>query len=93
LLERAGKHNSGVTGEIGFIGNTMTVFEMPQCFSYCVMLRVRATVWVKTTVPEVPVATTVTWEAVGSLPLPFKLPLVPQLDRPTAKAHVDASSK
>jgi hypothetical protein len=93
LLERVSKHNSGVTGEIGLIGNTMTVFETPQCFPYCAILRVRATVWVKTVVPEVPAATTVTCEAEVVGPFPFKLPLVPQLDRPTAKAHVDASSK
>jgi hypothetical protein len=56
------------------------------------MLRVRATVWVEGAVPEVSVATILTWE-VAMPPFPFALPLVPQLDRPAAKTHVDASNR
>ena len=62
-------------------------------FSYFAMLRVRATVWVEGTVPEVSVATILTWEVVMPFPFPFTLPLVPQLDRPAAKTHVDTSNR
>ena len=73
---------------MGFTTKNSTVFF------YCVIWRFRVTVWVETTVPEVPVATTVTWEVVvaGGVAL-FVLPLVPQLDIPAAKAHVDTSSR
>jgi hypothetical protein len=55
-------------------------------------LRVRGTVRVETTVPEVPVVTTETWEVFLCVSA-FEEPLVPQLDRPAAKAHVDTSSR
>ena len=73
--------------------------------SYCVILRVRVTVWVETTVPEVPLATTVTRKVVGAdvgagvegvVPVPLLLPiplLEPQPDRPAAKAHAQTSSR
>ena len=71
--------------------------------SYCVILRVRVTIWVETTVPEVPLATTVTWEVVGTgagvdgvvlVPLLLPIPLLkPQPDRPAAKAHAQTSSR
>jgi hypothetical protein len=70
---------------MGFTTKNSTVFF------YCVM-RVTVTVWVETTVPEVPVATTVTWELVAG-GAPVAVPLVPQLDSPAAKAQVDTSSR
>ena len=51
------------------------------------------TLWVETTVPEVPLATTVTWEVVAGAAAFVAVPLVPQLDIPAAKAHVDTSSR
>lgn len=78
--------------------------KIPPVFFYCVIVKVRLTVWVETAVPDVPVATTVIWEVVGAgagvdgvvlvplllLPIPL---LEPQPDRPAAKAHTQTSSR
>ena len=40
--------------------------KIPPVFCYCVIVKVRLTVWVETAVPDVPVATTVIWEVVGA---------------------------
>ena len=75
--------------------------KIPPVFCYCVIVKVRLTLWVETVVPEVPVATTVIWEVVGAgvdgvvlVPLlPPIPPLEPQPDRPAAKAHAQTSSR
>ncbi len=41
--------------------------KIPPFFCYCVMVRVRLTVWVETAVPDVPVAVTVIWAVVGGV--------------------------
>jgi hypothetical protein len=62
-------------------------------FSYCVIFKVRVTVWVETAVPEVPVAVTVTWEVL-EVPVPFDtVLLIPQPDTPAAKAQVQRISR
>jgi hypothetical protein len=81
-------------------------FEVTEpVFCYCVIVKVRLTLWVETAVPEVPVATTVIWEVVGAgvgagvdggvlVPLLLPIPLLePQPDRPAAKAHAQTSSR
>ena len=79
--------------------------KIPPVFCYCVIVKVRLTLWVETVVPDVPVATTVIWEVVGAgvgaggagvvlVPLLLPKPLLePQPDRPAAKAHAQTSSK
>src|SRR6204780_207188 len=56
-----------------------------------VILTVRIAVCVVTTDPEVPVATTVTCEVPGATFATY--PLIPQPDRPAARAHAPASSR
>src|ERR1700678_2028950 len=62
--------------------------------SHCVtvvILMVSVTVWVVTTDPEVPVATTVTCEVPGVTLATY--PCMPQPDRPAARAHAPANSR
>src|ERR1700733_2047938 len=62
--------------------------------SYCVtlvILTVSVTVWVVTTDPEVPVATTVTWEELGVTLATY--PFIPQPDRPAVRAQTPASNR
>src|ERR1700691_4719136 len=58
---------------------------------YCKIFMVSVSVWVETTDPDVPVATTTTC-AVPRVTF-ATYPCMPQPDRPTAKAHAPTSSR
>ena len=72
-------------------------FEVTEpVFCYCVIVKVRLTLWVETAVPDVPVVTTVIWEVVGAGGagvdggvLVSLLPLIPPLE-PQPSGHQKA---
>src|SRR3984885_13992418 len=61
------------------------------CGVMLVILTVRITVCLVTTLPEVPVPTTVTWTVDGAAFTAY--PLIPHPDRPAARAQAPASSR